>query len=262
MGVVELNDREQIAAVLRRHPQAHAYELGDLDDREWPHTTWFGWEAGGQIEQIALLYARPSVPVLLAIADPPDATMTCLLDDIAERLPAELYVHATPSALPALGSRYATLRAAAHLKLGLTGDCSPDEREDTVDVLGSADLDEIEVLYHAAYPGNWFDPQMLDTGRYVGIRRDGLLACIAGVHVYSPTWNAAALGSVATLPAARGQGLAGIACGALCRLLLADGIDVIALNVRADNAAALRTYRRLGFEEAVPYVEASLVARG
>ncbi len=50
-------------------------------------------------------------------------------------------------------------------------------------------------------------------------------------------------------------------CASLCRLLLADGIEAIALNVRADNAAAIASYTRLGFEPVAEYVEASLVAR-
>jgi predicted GNAT family acetyltransferase len=101
---------------------------------------------------------------------------------------------------------------------------------------------------------------MLATGRYVGIRRQDRLVCVAGVHVYSPTFGVAALGNVATLPELRGQGLARGACAALCLLLLADGIETIALNVRAGNAAAIASYSRLGFEVVAEYTEASLVA--
>ena len=93
-----------------------------------------------------------------------------------------------------------------------------------VDLLGESDLLELDELYRAAYPGTWFTPRMLATGRYVGIRHDGRLACVAGVHVYSPTWGVAALGNVATLPELRGRGLARAACAALC-LLPARGRD-------------------------------------
>ena len=58
--------------------------------------------------------------------------------------------------------------------------------------------------------------------------------------------------------AARGAGLATVACAALCHLLLADGIDVISLNVRADNRAAIRAYEKLGFAHAADYVEVLL----
>ena len=102
---------------------------------------------------------------------------------------------------------------------------------------------------------------MLETGRYVGIRRDGELACVAGIHVWSPTWGVAALGNVATLPALRGTGLATAACARLCRVLLDDGIDVISLNVRRDNAGAIRAYEKLGFAHAADYVEVPLTKR-
>jgi predicted GNAT family acetyltransferase len=101
---------------------------------------------------------------------------------------------------------------------------------------------------------------MLETGRYVGIRRNGELACVAGVHVWSPEWRVACLGNVATLPAARGEGLATAACAGLCSILLGDGIDVISLNVSADNAPAIRTYEKLGFALAAGYVEVMLSA--
>jgi predicted GNAT family acetyltransferase len=130
-----------------------------------------------------------------------------------------------------------------------------------VDVLGTEDLDDLAELYREAYPGTWFEPHQLDSGRYVGIREDGRLVCVAGLHVYSPAYGVAALGNVATLPAARGRGLAQGACAALCRLLLDDGIATIALNVRADNIAARRAYERIGFETVAEYVEASLAAR-
>ena len=80
--------------------------------------------------------------------------------------------------------------------------------------------------------------------------------------MYSPTWSVAALGNVATLPGLRGRGLARSACAALCRVLLEDGITTIALNVGADNHAAIRAYTRLGFEQVAEYTEAALVARG
>jgi predicted GNAT family acetyltransferase len=83
---------------------------------------------------------------------------------------------------------------------------------------------------------------------------------VAGVHVYSPAWGVAALGNVATLPGSRGRGLARGACAALTRLLLDDGIDTIALNVRSDNGAAIRAYEQIGFEPVAEYVEAGLAA--
>ena len=261
MTVIELEDKEQIAAFLRRTPRAHAYELGDLDDFDWPHTRWFGWEHDGRLEQIALLYSEPAVPVLLAIAETPLGAMDDLLRAIRSSLPPVLYVHVTAPLLDTLAERWTIEGANPHLKLALARNDLLADHAVPVEILGSADLDDIETFYAAAYPGTWFVPRMLATGRYVGIRQNGRLVCVAGVHVHSPTWRVAALGNVATLPELRGQGLARGACAALCLLLLADGIETIALNVRADNTAAMAAYTRLGFESVAAYTEASLIAR-
>ena len=261
MGVVELEDKEEIAAFLRRNARAHVYELGDLDDFDWPYTRWFGWERGGRLEQVVLLYSEPTVPVLLAIADEPFGAMEDLLRAVSAELPTALYVHATAPLLDALAERYAIEGAEPHLKLALGRAELLDLFAVPVEILGAADLAEIEAFYGAAYPGTWFVPRMLATDRYVGIRENGRLACVAGVHLHSPTWRVAALGNVATLPERRGQGLAKGACAALCLLLLADGIETVALNVRADNAPAITAYTHLGFEFATAYTEASLVAR-
>ena len=86
MTLVELDDRATIAAFFRRNAGAHVYELGDLDDFDWPHTHWFAWEHGGRLEQVALLYSEPSVPVLIAIAEEPAASMVSLLMELLPRL--------------------------------------------------------------------------------------------------------------------------------------------------------------------------------
>lgn len=112
--------------------------------------------------------------------------------------------------------------------------------------LGQADYAEAKELLDLANPGNWFDPGLLGTGFYTGVRRGGRLLAVAGIHVWSPRYRVAAIGNVATHPDARGQGLGKAAVSALCHRLLA-AVDHIALNVKADNASAVALYRSLGF---------------
>ncbi|MEO3778968.1 GNAT family N-acetyltransferase [Micromonospora sp. B11E3] len=102
--------------------------------------------------------------------------------------------------------------------------------------------------------------RMLDTGRYVGVREAGELVAVAGVHVFSPTWRVAALGNVTTHPRARGRGLAAAAVAALCARLRGE-VDHVTLNVRADNAAAVRLYERLGFTRVADFTECALHRR-
>jgi predicted GNAT family acetyltransferase len=116
------------------------------------------------------------------------------------------------------------------------------------------DIDHLRALYEASYPGNWFEPRMLETGFYYGVRHDGALVSVAGIHVYSPRYKIGVLGNVTTHPAFRGQRLATSTCAKLCRELLKT-VEHIGLNVKADNVSAIRTYERLGFEVVGEYGE-------
>ena len=108
-------------------------------------------------------------------------------------------------------------------------------------------LSVIMSLFEQAYPGNFFEPRMLDTKRYFGIRQDGKLVSVAGVHVYSARYRVAALGNITTHPDYRGRGYGRIASARVCKSLLSE-IDYIGLNVKADNTSAIRCYEKLGFE--------------
>ena len=261
MTVVELRDREALGRFFRRRAGVHAYELGDLDDFFWPHTRWLARQEDGELQEVILVYDEPDPPVLIALADDVGA-MSALLHDVAGELPPAVYAHLSPELVAALAPRLVPVHEpAAHRKLTLV---DPDsvrayDRPEAA-LLDVGDLAEVTSFYQRAYPGTWFQARMLETGRYVGIRMDGELLCVAGVHVWSPAYGVAALGNVATAPEARGQGLGTAACARLCRILHDDGIDVISLNVRADNAAAIRSYEKLGFVHAADYVEVPLGA--
>ena len=125
--------------------------------------------------------------------------------------------------------------------------------------LGPEQLGELTTFYARSYPGNWFDPRMLETGCYFGIRRDDQIVCAGGVHVYSASYRVAALGNIATDPECRGQGLAQQVTAQLCRSLLAT-VDTIGLNVKVDNSAAIACYRKLGFETAAEFDEATFAS--
>lgn len=258
MRLVSLHDKDEIEALLRRNTYLHLYSLGDLDDFFWGRTTWYG--LGGRCPPV-LLYAGAAPPVLLALADAPLDEPREQLRLVMPLLPRRLYAHLSPGLADVLGEEYRVASHGEHHKMGLT---KPEllDGVDTSEVvpLGERDAHDLEALYRASYPGNWFDPRMLGTRHYYGIRRGGELVCAAGVHVYSPRYRVAALGNVATRPDRRGKGLATRASAKLCRALLRT-VEHIGLNVKADNAAAVACYERLGFERVASYEECSLEAR-
>ncbi len=120
--------------------------------------------------------------------------------------------------------------------------------------LCSAELEEIQTFYEDSYPGNWFDPRMLGTGQYFGIRARGTLACVGGIHVYSPEYRVAALGNIATHPDHRGNGFGKAVTARICQSLSLT-VEHIGLNVKADNHAAITCYEQLGFRKVAEYGE-------
>lgn len=257
-----MDDRAALEAWLRRDAAVHLYELGDLDDFFWPHTRYFGLEdERGEVSAVALVYAATELPVLLALAPPGSPELRALVGAILPDLPARLYAHVSPRLEDALARRYDAESHGEHLKMALR-DTNALRAVDTrgVERLGPADLDEVLAFYRKSYEGNWFDPRMLQTGQYFGTREDGALVVVAGVHVYSPAQRVAALGNVATDPERRGRGLARRVTARLCASLLEE-VEHVGLNVKADNAAAIACYRRLGFEEVARYEELMLTER-
>ncbi|MEV1286206.1 GNAT family N-acetyltransferase [Micromonospora sp. NPDC049679] len=255
MVVRSVHDRRELAELLRRDPTLHAYALGDLDDFFWPYTTWFRHG-----DALALVYHGGGVPTLLALADRDGAEdLADLLDGLLPLLPRRFYAHLSPGMDQVVGRQFRGEPGGPHLKMALTDTARLDRVEPAGELLSPADLAELERLYDVAYPGNWFDRRMLETGQYVGVRRAGQLLAVAGVHVWSPTYRVAALGNVTTRPDARGRGLATGAVAALCRRLR-ETVDHVTLNVKADNAAALAVYTRLGFTPVAEYVEFTFTA--
>jgi GNAT superfamily N-acetyltransferase len=257
MAVVSLHNKDIIEQFLRRNAPIHLYELGDLDDFFWPYTTWYSLEEEGQIEQITLLYSGQILPVLLAISDDVGA-MRRLLEALLPILPRRFYAHLSADLANVFERDYSIDSEGPHYKMALVN-LSRLEAVDTSEViaLSTADLDELQSLYHDSYPVNSFDPRMLETGHYYGIRRNRRLVAVAGVHVYSPRFKVGVLGNVTTHPDYRGQGLAKATCAKLCVELLKT-VNKVGLNVKADNVGAIAAYRHLGFEVVGEYEEGLL----
>jgi ribosomal protein S18 acetylase RimI-like enzyme len=262
--VFELRDRDRIAAHLRRDVGLHLYEIGDLDDFFWPRTTWLalGDPASGAIDALLLVYRSADVPVLLAFAEG-DARdpMLALLAAASSRLPDRLYAHLSPGLGAPLAARYDLEAHGRHLKM-LWTDRARVAGVDTSGIIAVDRESEAEVcaFFRASYPGNWFDPRMLETGQYFCAREGSAIVAVGGVHVHSPTQRVAAIGNVATAPEHRGRGLATRLAARLCASL-AEVVDHVGLNVEHGNAAAIACYAKLGFREVARYDEVMLTAR-
>jgi ribosomal protein S18 acetylase RimI-like enzyme len=251
LELVETRDRERIEAFLRRDRELHVYEIGDLDPFFWPATTWWAAMRGESIVALALLYRGPAIPTLLVLERHDLDAARWLASRLSPLLPEPLYCHLSPGLAEAFGDRP---RAAEGTYLKMTLHELADVDTTGVERLGVPDLAAIDAFYARAYADNWFDPRMLETGEYFGVRDGTALLGIAGVHVVSAQHGVAALGNIATDPAHRRCGIARRTTAATCSSLLRR-VDTISLNVSAENAAAIRCYRALGFDVAATYEE-------
>ena len=255
-SIIEIMDRGLIERFLRRDVELHIYELGDLDPFFWPHTRWFGIPHGsGGLRALALLYEGSHLPTLIALDRHDEEAMTTLVEALNPHLPGRLYAHLSPGLIDRIGNRWSPRHHGRHIKMVLfdKAKISTIDSEGT-ERLGLEDLDSIRKLYRESYPANWFIPRMLETGEYFGIRKDGSLVCAAGVHVCSREQRVAAIGNITTAHDWRGRGLARRVVARLCRSLF-EHVEIVGLNVKADNLSALACYEHLGFAEAARYDE-------
>src|SRR5713226_7873556 len=261
MKAICLHSKEEIEKFLRRNTFLHLYSIGDLDDFFWPYTTWYAFKGNHddpdhqKITQLVLLYSGLPLPTLLGITKEPTDEMYALLQSIIPLLPKRFSAHLSGDTATALANDYHAHSYGKHYKMALLNKA----RLAAIDIsnvvsLTVADLPEIEALYRASYPENCFDPRMLETGCYYGMRNGRDLVSIAGIHVYSPRYKVAALGNVTTHPDFRGQHLGTTVCAKLCEELLRT-VNHIGLNVQADNISAISCYKRLGFERIATYEE-------
>jgi RimJ/RimL family protein N-acetyltransferase len=254
MTSVCLHDKATIERVLRENVYLHIYSIGDLDDFFWPYTTWYATRNDTKISAVAMLYTGQSLPTLLALSENPDR-MKDLLGSILHLLPQHFYAHLTPGVESVFHSTHQLDPHGEHLKMALLNRSAVETYDSPeTSLLGCDDVSEIVEFYKQSYPGSWFDPRMLETGQYFGIRKDGRLVSVAGIHVYSSEYKVAALGNIATVPSFRNKGFGRQVTAKSCQSLLKD-VDHIGLNVKSDNDAAIFCYKKLGFEAIASYNE-------
>lgn len=109
--------------------------------------------------------------------------------------------------------------------------------------LGAPDVPEMIDLVTRTEPGP-FRPRTIELGTYLGIRRGGVLAAMAGERLHPPGW--VEISAVCTDPAFRRRGLATRLVRAVAHGIRERG-DHVFLHTAADNVRAIRLYEAIGF---------------
>ena len=241
-----IRDKKEIYNFLSGTPDLNLYTIGDLDDFFWPDTTWYALYENNKIVSIALLYSGMSPSTLLLFHEKDPANSRILLGSIRKFLPDKFNVHLSPGLVDIFGMENVVEKYGHNNRMILIGE--PEQVNDpNIRRLTSDDINIMNELYLIAYPHNWFDSRMVKTGKYFGYFESEKLVGIAGVHVYSPEYRIAALGNIATHPDFRGRKIAYKLTSELCNDLKLSA-DIIGLNVKSDNKAAIKCYQNIGFE--------------
>jgi ribosomal protein S18 acetylase RimI-like enzyme len=256
-----LRDDATILELLEQDRRWAAYALCDVDRPYRDRARFIGALRVGRAEALVLLYRLqwlPGAHALLVFGDPEAARAIFAR---YRRFPERAFIIIRSEYLSPLEERYSVQESWAVLRMVLDAtDARPASDVDAPIVrLTSADIPALRALYR-----HWntsFDPLMLESGVYCGVYEGRGLIAVAGTHAVSTRRGIAAIGGVFTHPDHRGRGLATGTTGAVVEEVLRQGVDLVVLNVREDNAPAIAAYRRLGFMPYHSYLEGHALRR-
>ncbi len=238
------NDEKYILNLLSENLPLNIYQIGDLDLPYCKHTRWFVDDSGN----VATLYRDGVLNVLILLE-------YVQMKSLIHQLPSEIYFHVHPQLLVELNSFGHISQISRHWKMYLP-ERKPRYPKHCSYILN--DSEEVNTFLGEAYPDSFFNPAMLETGLYRGLREGERLVAMGGVHVVSERFGVAALGNIAVHPDFRGRGLGRAIVEALLSSIPLK-IKHIGLNVSDDNSSARRIYESLGFIYIDPYLEVSFL---
>ncbi len=252
--LVFTSDKQRLLTHFQKDPVLFAYHIGDLDDFFFPDCQWaVAYNETAKIEDAILLYFGGTLPIMGAFGL--TTKFPNLLREVLEISPRRFNCHfqkGNENCFTGFSSTYFGTHYKMHLR-----DTSllAAETDKEVKRLDRSHEPALLDLYRRSYPGNYFVPRMLETGKYFGLFDSGQLLAVAGVHVDSEQFRIAALGNITTDPRYRGRGFARRVTSGLCSELVREK-KMVCLNVKADNLPAIRCYEKLGFVKVHEYEEA------
>jgi GNAT superfamily N-acetyltransferase len=245
-------DKDHIRSILKTDPRWCVYALGDLSERMFAKCEWF-------TPDLTLVLHDYGTSILFAHG-------TRSIREALDHVTWPVHLQVREDALDEV-KRYAEVTDEKHmLRMSLNG---PPEGGPYMSLsVGSGlgrtvrltddDVDALKKLYadgeSTGESPDFFYDSMVSDGVFCGVYEGHELIAVTGTHLVSRDEGAAAIGNVYVKRDRRGKGLSRLTTRAVLNEL--RGIETIGLNVRADNAAAIRIYESLGFVKHCEFYEA------
>jgi GNAT superfamily N-acetyltransferase len=183
---------------------------------------------------------HPSIGPLTGVSAPDVEGFAALAHLMGPREPAALFLKAAVEPPP----NFKVLRAIPLLQMLHDGARPPAPKHEHT-TLTAADVPEMIALARLTEPGP-FEQRTIELGGYIGIRKNSLLASMAGERLRIPGYTE--VSAVCTHPDHLGHGYAASLMTEIIHRLLDRG-DVPFLHSRHDNERAIALYERLGFQK-------------
>ena len=239
---MRLTDKDQIRSILQRDRRWCVYALGDLTPRMFEKTQWF-------TPDLTMVLHDYGTSILFAHG-------TGSIREALDRVSWPVHLQVQPDALDEV-ARHAELTQVKHM-WRMAWDGGETEIAEGVQRLGPTDVPALKRLYAdgeaAGESPDFFYDSMVPSGVFFGIYDGADLVAAAGTHLFAPDEHAAAIGNVYTRRDRRGRGLGRAVTKAVLHRL--RHLKTVGLNVREDNAAAIRVYESLGFVKHCDFREA------
>jgi ribosomal protein S18 acetylase RimI-like enzyme len=251
MKITETRDKIEIEDAVSSDRVRALYQLGDLDDYYFDKCRWFFVRDSSETNAVILTYQSGTVtfiPLGISVA------VEHFLHSMHGLLPDRFYSAWWPEHADTMSRMFEIPQPERMYRMALNkADFRPVQSTVESRVLTMSDIEKVKRLLES-YPGNFFEEYQLETGFYRGIFEGDKLIAMAGVHTINRGQGVAALGNVVTDRAHRGRGLGTAVTSHLASQLFGE-LDLIGLNVSQNNIAAVRAYRRLGFDARYEFLE-------
>ncbi len=256
-----IRDKDALYKHFKKNQILFSYLIGDLDDFYFSKCEWAISENDyAEIEEVVLIYYGLCTPTVQAFGL--GSGFGQFIEELLPEFPDKFFCHYQSDCRDLFQKFFHNEPLGTHLKMKLISDLFESRMTDDLEILrlDMSHKQKLLKLYSESYPDNYFDDRMLETGKYYGCIQKGEIVCVSGVHVHSSKYNISVLGNITTHPEYRGKGIVAAVTTKLLRELRDEG-NMIALNVKNDNFAAIKCYNELGFETVCEYEE-SIFTKG